>query len=72
MNFFYLEVLSISLLIIALVYGSVYILKKFGLFTPDSTHGCILHREEGCSHVDGMLCNFPKCEMLEEFEKHGD
>lgn len=29
----------------------------------DPLFGCQLFKDKGCSHVDGMLCDFPKCSM---------
>ena len=28
---------------------------------------CSLYKNEGCAHVDGLLCDFPKCSMLKEY-----
>ena len=36
---------------------------------PDPVNDCSLYKEEGCSHVDGFLCNFPECSMNKEYEK---
>lgn len=35
----------------------------------DPIKHCKLYKEIGCSHVDGMLCDFPKCSMLKEYEE---
>lgn len=35
----------------------------------DPVHNCKLYREQGCSHVDGMLCDFPNCSMNNEYVK---
>ena len=39
--------------------------KIFKGFTNplDPVKNCELYLKEGCSHVDGMLCDFPDCEM---------
>lgn len=29
----------------------------------DPISHCILYKEEGCAHVDGMLCDFDTCSM---------
>ena len=29
----------------------------------DPINHCILYKEEGCAHVDGMLCDFDTCSM---------
>lgn len=33
----------------------------------DPVYACRLYDEIGCSHVDGPLCDFPKCSMLKEY-----
>ena len=38
----------------------------------DPVKGCELYKNEGCSHVDGLLCDYPKCEMLKEYRKNGN
>lgn len=30
---------------------------------------CKLYKEQGCSHVDGYLCDFPTCLMLKKYEQ---
>lgn len=35
----------------------------------DPVKHCKLYKEIGCSHVDGMLCDFPKCSMLKDYEE---
>ena len=35
----------------------------------DPVKSCQLYRELGCSHVDGMLCDFPKCSMLKDYKE---
>lgn len=34
----------------------------------DPAHSCSLHKDLGCVHVDGMMCDFPKCSMLKLYE----
>lgn len=36
----------------------------------DPVRKCPVFREEGCSHVDGMLCNFPECNTYHEYMGH--
>lgn len=36
--------------------------------TKDPVHSCALYKAEGCSHVDGMLCDFPECQMLKDWK----
>lgn len=33
----------------------------------DPVHSCDLYKAKGCSHVDGMLCDFPECSMNKEY-----
>ena len=33
----------------------------------DPVYGCDLYKKEECAHVDGYLCDYPKCSMLEEY-----
>lgn len=36
----------------------------------DPVKHCTLYKEAGCSHVDGYLCDFPKCSMYQKHEDH--
>lgn len=36
----------------------------------DPCYKCKLYLKEGCSHVDGMLCDFPNCNMLHDYLGH--
>jgi len=33
----------------------------------DPVRKCSLYRNEGCAHVDGLLCDYPECSMLKEY-----
>lgn len=35
----------------------------------DPVKKCELYKNEGCSHVDGMLCDFPNCSMNNDYIK---
>jgi hypothetical protein len=35
----------------------------------DPVQNCELYRDEGCSHVDGYLCDFPQCKMLRNYRE---
>jgi endogenous inhibitor of DNA gyrase (YacG/DUF329 family) len=35
----------------------------------DPVKNCKLYKEESCSHVDGPICDFGKCSMLEDYVK---
>jgi hypothetical protein len=36
-------------------------------FEIDPLDYCDVYREQGCSHVDGFLCNMEHCEILAEY-----
>lgn len=39
--------------------------------SDDPVYSCELYRDKSvgsCSHVDGWLCDFPKCSMLAEYK----
>ena len=33
----------------------------------DPVQKCPVYKDEGCSHVDGMLCNHPNCEIIKKY-----
>lgn len=33
----------------------------------DPIRKCPVYKNEGCSHVDGLLCNFPNCSTYHEY-----
>lgn len=33
----------------------------------DPVYNCNLYEDKGCSHVDGMLCDFPQCSMNKNY-----
>ena len=35
----------------------------------DPVKKCELYKNEGCSHADGMLCDFPNCSMNNDYIK---
>jgi len=43
------------------------ILTKLYGRTTDPLRDCSLYKNEGCSHVDGFLCEVSSCEMLKEY-----
>jgi len=38
----------------------------------DPVRYCELYKHKGCSHVDGYLCDFPKCSMMLEYRHELD
>jgi len=33
----------------------------------DPVHSCKVHKDLGCSHVDGFLCDFPDCSINKKY-----
>ena len=33
----------------------------------DPVRECRLYRDKGCCHVDGILCDFPVCDMNQDY-----
>lgn len=48
-----------------------FIRKVRKIFTghTDPAKNCGFYKSFGCSHVDGPLCDFPRCSMLKEWYK---
>ena len=44
-------------------------LKNFIDKLKDPVYSCDLYKEIGCSHVDGILCDYPECSMLKEYKE---
>lgn len=44
-------------------------LKRFWycLLNSDPVRHCPVYKEQGCTHVDGLLCNFPDCPVFRGF-----
>jgi hypothetical protein len=42
----------------------------FRLKNSDAFYHCPVWKNEGCSHVDGLICNFPNCTTLHEYMGH--
>lgn len=40
---------------------------KFNMNEGDPLKNCALFKDQGCAHIDGMLCDFPNCEMNEKY-----
>ena len=40
---------------------------KSHIYTDDPVYNCQLYRDLSCSHVDGILCDFPFCKMSQEY-----
>ena len=35
----------------------------------DPVYSCPVYKSEGCSHVDGLLCDFPECDIIKKTHK---
>ena len=33
----------------------------------DPVYGCKVYKDLGCSHVDGLLCDFPNCSINNKY-----
>lgn len=55
---------------VAVCYLYAVVVKK--LRKTDPVYGCELYKEQGCAHVDGMLCDFPKCSMLADYRQENN
>lgn len=47
-------------------------LKQIFDRSNDPVYGCNLYHDKdagSCTHVDGLLCDFPKCSMLSEYQQ---
>lgn len=40
-----------------------FIKRLLDIHKNDPVKKCTLYKEEGCSHVDGLLCDYPNCLM---------
>lgn len=38
--------------------------------SSDPVKGCELYKNIGCTHVDGILCDFPTCKMLKDYKEN--
>lgn len=47
----------------------VGILTSLTEFIPDPVKHCQVYKESGCSHVDGYLCGYPDCSILEHWKQ---
>ncbi len=35
----------------------------------DPVYSCVVYKEIGCSHVDGMFCNMKTCDILKDHKR---
>lgn len=47
--------------------GNGFFKELFNMSKNDPVKNCALFKDKGCAHVDGMLCDFPNCQMNEEY-----
>lgn len=38
-----------------------------GIIDTDPVYSCDVYKKEGCSHVDGYLCDMKTCTILKEY-----
>ena len=50
-------------------YLRIQVAIKWGKLFKDSVYACDCHRFSKCNHVDGYMCNYPKCGILAEHQK---
>jgi hypothetical protein len=36
---------------------------------PNPVRSCEVYKEINCSHVDGMLCDYPECQILKDYRE---
>ena len=58
----YLILVSFMILISILFIRFIY-KKHLEYESTDPVKKCIVYKQFGCSHVDGMLCNYEKCNI---------
>jgi len=64
-------IISISIVIAFLLLLIVVFIKPFierRIIKKDPFYSCELFKETGCSRIDSYLCNYPKCNMLNEYK----
>ena len=47
-------------------------LKQVFARSTDPVYSCDLYRDKAagsCAHVDGLLCDFPRCTMLDDYRR---
>ena len=44
-----------------------FIKKLIWYMKNDPVKKCQLYKDKGCSHVDGILCDFPECSMNKDY-----
>jgi hypothetical protein len=44
----------------------------FRLKNRDPFYHCPVWKNEGCSHVDGLICDFPSCDIYREYMERKD
>ena len=60
------EIVGVSVLII--LSFILLLVGKISRRPNDPVYFCELYRRDGCSHVDGFLCDFDTCKERKEFE----
>jgi hypothetical protein len=64
-----------TIIISVLIIIGMYLLIKSLIinYRSDPLYQCKVYRQQGCAHIDGYLCDYPKCDILQEhYKKFGD
>jgi hypothetical protein len=78
----YCSLVCAVLMILAVVVGIIILIGAITVIifrnvreacmVSDPVCNCELYKDESCSHVDGMLCDYPKCSMNKEYKEKKD
>ena len=62
-----IEILIVWVTIILILCGVVFLIYvMIRGRVNDPVYNCPVYRNSGCSHVDGILCDYPKCSILKK------
>ena len=39
---------------------------------PNDPIRCKVYQDKGCAHIDGLLCDYPGCQILKDYLKEKD
>lgn len=59
----------VIVVIISFALGYIYRVAIEKMRVSDPVYNCDLYKDQGCAHVDGPLCDFPKCSMLNDYRE---
>jgi len=61
-------IISVGLFIVGLIRLILKQNEKPHWYHNDPVYYCKLYKDKGCAHVDGPLCDFPECEMNDDYK----